>query len=91
MEDVPSGIRIPEVDQYVHRYVWRDMEVHRAPDSYVNTVATFGDKPAPAMAQTAVKKTADRNLDLYLEATSCLKKNLDIDDIYESVKTEDQA
>ena len=54
-------VLIRKVDQHVHRYVWRDMEVDRAPDTYVKTVLTFGDKPAPAMAQTALKKTADEN------------------------------
>ena len=37
-------------DQHVHRYVWRDMEVDRDPDTFVKTVLTFGNKPAPAMA-----------------------------------------
>ena len=31
-------VLIPEVDQHVHRYVWRDMEVDRDPDTYVKTV-----------------------------------------------------
>ena len=43
-------ILIPESDQHVHRYLWRDMETNREPDAYVKTVLTFGDKPAPAMA-----------------------------------------
>ena len=45
-------VLIPEVpDQHVHRYLWRNMETERPPDVYVKTVLTFGDKPAPAMAQ----------------------------------------
>ena len=84
-------VLIPEVDQHVHRYVWRDMEVDRDPDTYVKTVLTFGDKPAPAMAQTALKKTADENRDSYPEAASSLKKNSYMDDICDSVKTVDKA
>ena len=34
-------VRIPEVDQYVHRYVWRDMKVDCDPDAYVKNVLTF--------------------------------------------------
>ena len=36
-------ILIPEQDQHVHRYLWRDIEVDREPDVYVKTVLTFGD------------------------------------------------
>ena len=46
-------IRIPETDQHVHRFLWRNLQTHRKPDVYVKTVLTFGDKPAPAMAQIA--------------------------------------
>ena len=67
------------------------MEVDRDPDTYVKTVLTFGDKPAPAMAQTALKKTADENRDSYPEAASSLKKNSYMDDICDSVKTVDKA
>ena len=52
-------IRIPEMDQHVHRFLWRNLQTHREPDVYVKTVLTFGDKPAPAMAQIALRKTAE--------------------------------
>ena len=54
-------IHIPVKDQHVHRFLWRDMEVGRDPDVYIKTVLTFGDKPAPAMAQIALTKTANEN------------------------------
>lgn len=53
-------IRIPEMDQHVHRFLWRNLQTHREPDVYVKTVLTFGDKPAPAMAQIALRKTAEK-------------------------------
>ena len=37
------------------------METDTEPDVCVKTVLTFGDKPAPAMAQIAVRKTAEEN------------------------------
>ena len=46
-------ILIPEKDQHVHRYPWRNLQTDREPDVYLKTVLTFGDKPAPAMAQIA--------------------------------------
>ena len=53
MEDISKmyhRILIPESDQQVHRFLWRNLEVHRKPDTYVKQVLTFGDKPAPSMA-----------------------------------------
>ena len=51
-------IHIPEADQHAHRFLWRNLKTDREPDVYVKTVLTFGDKPAPAMAQIALR-TAD--------------------------------
>ena len=53
-------ILIPERDQHVHRYLWRNMEPDREPDTYVKTVLTSGDKSAPAMAQIALKTRPKR-------------------------------
>ena len=52
-------VLIPLEDQHVHRFLWRDLEIDRPPDTYVMNVLTFGDKPAPAMAQVALRKTAE--------------------------------
>ncbi|XP_028412195.1 uncharacterized protein LOC114535018 [Dendronephthya gigantea] len=83
-------VLIPEVDQHVHRFLWRNME-EREPNTYVKTVLTFGDKPAPAMAQIALRKTADENRDSYPEAAESLKKNSYMDDICDSVKSVEEA
>ena len=63
IEDVPSHFVIPERDQQVqvHRFLWRNLETSREPDVYVKTVLTFCDKQAPAMAQTALRKTAQES------------------------------
>ena len=72
------------------------MEISREPDVYVKTVLTFGDKPAPAMVQTALQKTALQKTALqktalqktagegekcYPKAAKVLKKNTYMDDI----------
>ena len=64
-------IRITEADQHVRRF----LETDRAPDVYFKTVLTFGDKPAPAMAQTALWKTADEAKELFPKAAKVLKEN----------------
>ena len=84
-------VLIPEQDQHVHRYLWRNMETDRAPDVYVKTVLTFGDKPAPAMAQIALQKTATEGEKCYPEAAEVLKKNTYMDDICDSVHVVKQA
>ena len=77
-------ILMPERDQHVHCFLWRNLETNRDPDVYVKTVLTFGDKPAPAMAQIALRKTAEQEIDIYPEAAETLK-NTYMDDICDSV------
>jgi len=80
-------IQIPESDQHVHHYLWRNMKTDKPPDVYVKTVLTFGDKPAPAMAQIALRKTAEEGKKEYLEAAKVLKENTYMDDICHSEET----
>ena len=83
-------VLIPTVDQHVHRFLWRNFE-DRKPDIYVMQVLTFGDKPSSAMAQTALKKTAEECEVMYPEAAKLIKSNTYMDDICESVHTQDEA
>ncbi|XP_048590228.1 uncharacterized protein LOC116612667 isoform X2 [Nematostella vectensis] len=84
-------ILIPEEDQHVHRYLWRNLETERPPDVFVKTVLTFGDKPAPAMAQIALRKTAEEGEKEYPEAAKVLKENTYMDDICHSEETPDKV
>lgn len=85
-------ILIPEEDQHVHRFLRIRMEIDQKPDTYVKTVLTFGDKPAPAMAQIALKKkTAEEGENHSLSAVKTLKENSYMDDILDSVQTVSEA
>lgn len=84
-------IRIPEMDQQVHRFLWRNLETNREPDVYVKTVLTFGDKPAPAMAQTALRKTAKEAKATFPAAAKVIEDNTYMDDICDSVSTVKEA
>ena len=53
-------VAIRTVDQHVHRFLWRGYKTEREPDIYVKTVLTFGDRLAPTMMITAMRKTANR-------------------------------
>ena len=90
-EDISKIYRrvlIPERDQQVHRYLWRNMERESEPDVYVKTVLTLGDKPAPAIA---LRKTADEAKSSYPHAVKVLKENTYMDDICDSVHTVQEA
>ena len=84
-------ILIPERDQHVHRFLWRNLETPREPDVYVKTVLTFGDKPAPAMAQKALRKTAQEGKSTHPKAVEITMKNAYMDDICDSVDTVKEA
>ncbi|XP_068697654.1 uncharacterized protein [Montipora foliosa] len=59
----------------------------RKPDVYVKTVLTFGDKPAPAMAQTALRKTVEGSKITHPKVAEVVTKNAYMDDICDSVDT----
>ena len=84
-------VLIPLKDQHVHRFLWRNLEVDRPPDTYVMNVLTFGDKPAPAMAQVALRKTAEEGESDSPRAAQTIKDNSYMDDILDSVQTNNEA
>ena len=53
------SVQISPLDQHTHRFLWRDMEVHRNPDVYIIERVSFGDKPSGAIATIALRKTAE--------------------------------
>ncbi|PIK50987.1 hypothetical protein BSL78_12116 [Apostichopus japonicus] len=84
-------VLIPEIDQHVHRFLWRDMQTDKKPDVFMKTVVTFGDKPAPAMAQIALKRTAEEGKKDHPQASRVIEQDIYMDDICTSVMTEDEA
>ena len=77
-------VAIPAVDQHVHRFLWRDFETGREPDTYVKTVLTFGDRPVPTMAITTMRKTAKLMQDIKPKAAEAIINNAYVDDICDS-------
>ena len=67
------------------------MTTDREPDTYVKTVLTFRNKPAPAMAQIALRKTIEEGESLSPHAAKKLTNNSYMDDILNSVHTVQQA
>ena len=84
-------VLIPEEDKHVHRFLWRNLETDKPPDIYKMNVLTFGDKPAPAMAQIALQKTAEEGEIVNPEAALAIRKNTYMDDILDSVDNVEKA
>ena len=77
-------VAIPASDQHVHRFLWRNFETGREPDTCVKTVLAFGDRPAPTMAITAMRKTAKLMQDVKPKAAKTIINNAYVDDICDS-------
>ena len=39
------SIEIPRIDQKTHRFLWRDLDTSKEPDTYVMTAVNMGDRP----------------------------------------------
>ena len=84
-------VAIPPEDQHVHRFLWRNYETGREPDTYVKTVLTFGDRPAPTMAITAMRKTAKLKQDVKPKAAEAIINNAYVDDMCDSAGDSNEA
>lgn len=47
-------VRTGVIEQHTHRFLWRDMEITREPDTYVIQRVSFGDKPYGTIATVAL-------------------------------------
>ena len=57
----------------------------------MKTVLTFGDRPAPTKAITAMRKTAEMNKESNPKAAEAIIKNAYVDDICDSVQNVEEA
>jgi len=79
------------LDQHTHRFLWRDMETTREPDTYVIQKVLFGDKPSGAIATVTLRMTAEMGKDQFPEASQVILNNTYMDDIIESVNNRKKA
>lgn len=85
------SIQIPELEQHVHRFLWRNMNLNKQPDTYVMQKVCFGDKPSGCIALVCLRKTAEENMDSFPNAAETIKKQSYVDDICESVNSMEEA
>ena len=84
------SVKIEGIDQQTHRFLWRKLE-DRAPDVYVVTSVSFGDRPAAAIAAVALQKTAMMSAAEYPKAAETIKSNAYVDDVISSVESVERA
>ena len=85
------SVKIGMVEQHTHRFLWRDMDTSREPDTYIIQTVSFGGKLAETIATVNLRKAADMSQWDYPEAAEVAKNNSYMDDILDSVSTEEQA
>ena len=85
----PTSVGV--LDQHTHRFLWRDMDSTREPDTYIMLRVSFGDKPSATIATVALRKTAEMSREKYPEAADIIQRNTYMDDIIESMDDRKQA
>ena len=63
-------VKTKTIDQQTHRFLWRDMNIKRPPDTYVIQRVSFGNKPSGKIATVALRKTAEMGQDKYPKAAN---------------------
>ena len=81
------SIMIPVEDQMMHLFLWRDLNTDKKPQTYAMTAVNMGDRPASAIAQTALRETASEAANEFPMASDVIVKNSYMDDIPASVKS----
>ena len=79
-----NSVYLKELEKHCHRFLWRDLEVHRPPEVYIMERVNMGDTPAPAISTEAIYKTADRFEKESPEAAKLLKRSSYVDDLIDS-------
>jgi hypothetical protein len=82
------SIDIPIQDQMTHLFLWRDLNANERPRTYAMTAVNMGDRPASAIAQTALRMTAEEAAIDYPEASNLIISNSYMDDIPASASSE---
>ena len=86
-----NSVYIKELEQHVHRFLWRNVELDRSPDVYVITAVNMGDRPSGTIATVALRKTDMQGEKLYPEPAEIVINSTYVDDIIDSVETVEEA
>ena len=79
------AIDIPILDQMTHRFLWRDLEDEREPNTYVMTSVNMGNRPSGTIAMVVLRKTAEMSEIEFPLACQTIISNSYMDDKIDSV------
>ncbi|XP_070070197.1 uncharacterized protein [Drosophila takahashii] len=83
-------IKVGDIDQFSQKFLWRNGETNRPPDTFVMQVMTFGAACSPSLANFILRRNAERFGESHPEAVKAICRNTFVDDWLESVDTEEQ-
>ena len=86
-----NSVYIRELEQHVHRFLWRNVETDRAPDIYVITAVNMGDRPSGTIAASALRKTAVMGENIFPKAAEIILNSTYVDDVVDSVENVEEA
>ena len=81
-----NTVWLEELEQHMHRFLWRSCETDRKPDVWVITRVNLGDKPSGTIAITAKNNTAHMFSEICPEAAQILIYSCYTDDIITSIQ-----
>ncbi|XP_067937152.1 uncharacterized protein [Watersipora subatra] len=86
-----NSIHIGITEQHCHRFLWRNMDATKKPDTYAITRVNMGDRPAPAISTEAILKTAEMMKEKFPRVATLLNESMYVNDIVESVSDDSEA
>jgi len=75
------AIKIPLKDQMTHLFLWRNLKEDCPPTTYAMTAVNMGDRPSSAIAQIALRKSAEIAMIKQPLAAQTIIRNAYMDDI----------
>ena len=85
------SVHLSQLDQHMHRFLWRDLNLSKQMDTYIMTRVCFGDRPAGTIAAIALQKTAREYQDEYPKAVDLILNNTYVDDMIDSLHDADET
>ena len=64
-------MEFPLIDQMTHRFLWRDLDTSKEPDTAVN----MGDRSSATIAIVALRKTAEISMPEFPKASKSILSN----------------
>ena len=86
-----NSVYIRELEQHVHRFLWRNVETDRAPDIYVITAVNMGEPPCLTIAASALRKTAVMGENIFPKTVEIILNSTYVDDVVDSVENVEEA